>query len=131
MQRIKCQRCVIHEIAKFNKWDALFPNNDTSLDNVKTNEIIREHISKEFHLQVKNNPSDRILLKKVYNAYFKTDVIKTRTNDADKKHYHYYIPDELREMYKFGMERLRPLPVDENIGGNDDLMIEEDDTDEP
>jgi hypothetical protein len=50
LQRIKFQRCVIHEIAKFNKWDALFPNNDTSLDNVKTNEIIREQISKEFHL---------------------------------------------------------------------------------
>jgi hypothetical protein len=79
---------------------------------------------------VKNNPSDKLLLKKVYNAYFKTDVIKTRTNDADKKNYHYYIPDELREMYKFGMERLRPLPVDDNIGGNDDLMIEEDETEE-
>ena len=86
---------------------------------------IREQISQEFHLKVKSNPSDKILLKKVYNAYFKTDVIKTR-HDEGNKHYHYCIPDELRDMFKFGLQHLRPLPI--NNDTFDDLIIEEEST---
>ena len=89
---------------------------------MKTNESIREHMSREFHLKVKNDPSDKILLKKVYNAYFKTEVIKTRQDE--NKHYKYYIPEELREMFRFGMERLRPLPINEDML-DVDLIIEE------
>jgi hypothetical protein len=113
--------------AKFNNWDAIFPNNDTALDNVQLNDHIREQISQEFHLKIKPDSSDKILLKKVYNAYFKTDVIKTR-HDEGKKHYHYYIPDEIRDMFKFGLEKLRPLPM--NNDTYDDIFFEEESTDE-
>ena len=94
------------------------------------NDQIREQIAQEFHLKIKSNPSDKILLEKVYNAYFKTDVIKRKTDDADRKNYHYYIPDEIRDMFKFGLEKLRPLPLN-NDTINDDIFIEEECTDEP
>ena len=113
-QRIRSVRGAIHEIAKFNNWDAIFPNNDTALDNVQLNDEIREQISQEFHLKIKPDSSDKILLKQVYNAYFKTDVIKSR-HDEGKNHYYYYIPDEIRDMFIFGLERLRPLPLNHDI----------------
>ena len=92
------------------------------------NDEIREQISQEFHLKIKPDSSDKILLKKVYNAYFKTDVIKTKTDDADRKNYHYYIPDEIRDMFKFGLEKLRPLPMNNDI--DDGIIFEEESTDE-
>ena len=91
------------------------------------NDEIREQISQEFHLKIKPDSSDKILLKKVYNAYFKKDVIKTR-HDEGNKHYHYYIPDELRDMFKFGLQHLRPLSM--NNDTFDDLVIEEESTGE-
>jgi len=91
------------------------------------NDEIREQISQEFHLKIKPDSSDKILLKKVYNAYFKTDVIKSR-HDEGKNHYCYYIPDEIRDISIFGLERLRPLPLNHDI--YDDIFFEEESTKE-
>ena len=45
-----------------------------------------------------------------------------------KNHYYYYIPDEIRDMFLFGLERLRPLPLNHDI--YDDLIVEEESTKE-
>ena len=64
LQQVRSVRGAIHEIAKFNGWDAIFPNNDTALDNVQLNGHIREQLAQEFHLKIKSNPFDQILLNK-------------------------------------------------------------------
>jgi len=122
----------INKISKFNNWNNVIPEDDDELNDIKLTDELKKEIIDNFHLNgVKiEKASNKILFKNAYNTFFfKKEVIKTKPVGDNQKHYEYFIDDNIRMMFEFGLrclkayhEELKPdLSFDQFIDDDEDL----------
>jgi hypothetical protein len=111
--------CIFRKIADFNNFD-LFPSDITK---VKLNPELIDQIFEEFQFKnLSKSSSSKKILKEIYNAFFKHNVVQSEYN-TKTKHVIYSISDdvvEFRELYttNFCMIEIGtwiPLPLCEEI----------------
>jgi hypothetical protein len=121
----------INKLSKLNNWNNVIPEDDDELNDIKLTDELKKEIIDNFHLNgVKiEKASNKILFKNADNTFFKKEVIKTKPVGDNKKHYEYFIDDNIRMMFEFGLrclkayhEELKPdLSFDQFIDDDEDL----------
>ena len=112
---------IFKKIESFNKWNSIFPTEE-QLNKNKFSEEIKDQIFNEYHFTklTREKSSSNVIIKNIYNAFFNKNVIMSIES---KTHYKMCIPDEVYEMYQFGMNNLKLSQTNINI---DDPFINDD-----
>jgi Ni2+-binding GTPase involved in maturation of urease and hydrogenase len=114
---------IFKKIQTHNKWSSIFPTEE-QLNKNTIDTKIRDEIFNEYHFTkiTKEKATSNVIIKNIYNAFFNKNIIMSIKKTT--KNYKMSFPDEVYEMYQFGMSNLRMSK--NNVIDIDDPFIDDD-----
>ena len=97
---------IFYKVKELNKWCRLFSNNEELKKKIILNNELLDQIFKDYHFKdLKKNSGAHCIMKHIYKAYFKKEIIKTIIDKNNNcKH---TINDDIPMMFQYGLENLK------------------------
>jgi len=112
---------VFSKIQQLNKWVELFPNNEELKKKIKLSTELLDQIFKDFHFKdLKKNSGAHCILKHIYKAYFKKDLLITIIDKHNNSKH--TINEDIINMFQFGIENLRAYTIQQMTNNNIDMF---------
>jgi hypothetical protein len=105
---------IFYKVQTANNWCRLFPNNEELKKKIILNNDLLDQIFKDFHFKdLKKNSGAHCIMKHIYKAYFKKEIIKTVIDKHNNcKH---TINEDIQDMFEYGIENLTAYTINTNI----------------